>query len=141
HRYVPWSRKIIPGATIYDGKKVNLEDLLLENKDNFVVKPSVATGGEGVYIGRSASAEKWSELIHRAMKDKTWLAQEIVESTPALYRSGEDGSELHDMVWGFFIAGSRFTGSLLRVLPQKNNKGVINGHQGAKSSVVFHVDQ
>ncbi|MCP5048034.1 MAG: circularly permuted type 2 ATP-grasp protein, partial [bacterium] len=87
-KYVPWSRKLIPGNTTYLQERVDLPNLVLENKDNFVLKPSVGYGGEGVCIGLRVSEKKWGQLIRKALVEKNWLVQEIAESTPALHQNG-----------------------------------------------------
>lgn len=140
-KYVPWSRKIIPGGTICGGKEVKMENFILSNKDRFVIKPSIGYGGKGVYIGQRVSERKWEVLIKTAFREKNWLVQEFVEVSPTLYQVGEEGCELHDMAWGFFVLGSQYAGAWARVLPQKDNKGVINCHQGATVSVIFQVDE
>jgi len=138
-KYVPWSRKIINGSTNYGTETVKLENFILTNKDKLVLKPSSGYGGSGVYIGQRIPETQWEELIKTAFHQKNWLIQEFVDSSPGLYQAGENGCDLHDMVWGFFVLGSQYAGAWVRVLPQKANKGVINCHQGATVSIIFEV--
>jgi hypothetical protein len=139
--YVPWSRKIRPGETTYRGEKIDcLEHYILSNRENLVLKPSVGLGGEGVCVGRKCSQELWKTAVKAAINGGNWLVQEFIDSAPGLYQCGEEGWDLHDMVWGFFIFGSRYCGAWNRVMPKKSNKGVVNCHQGATVSVIFEVD-
>lgn len=140
-QHIPWSRKVIPGCTNYGADKINIEDFIRSNRKNFVLKPSQGYGGEGICIGRNASQEQWENALNIALKEKHWLVQEYIETTPYLYQRGEDGCVLHDGVWGFFVFGPRYSGEWLRVLPKLDNKGVINCHQGAEVSVIFEVEE
>lgn len=140
-RHVPWSRKVICGATTYHGERIKLEDFIRANKDKLVLKSSIGYGGKSVYVGRWVPGPEWAGLVKTAILQRNWLVQEFVSSSPLVYRAGDNGCELHDMVWGFFVLGSRYGGAWARVIPQKINKGVINCHQGATISVIFHVDR
>jgi len=141
HNYVPWTRKITPGAATYRDEKIaSLEQFLLTNREKLVIKPSTGLGGKGICIGAKSTTQEWEQAVKVAIKEKNWLVQELVESAPGLYQAGENGYEVHDMVWGFFVFGDRYCGAWNRVMPQKGSKGVINCHQGATVSIVFEVD-
>lgn len=140
--YVPWTRRITPGSTTYGEKKIDdLERFMRFNRETLVIKPSVGLGGRGICVGAKSSEKEWEEAISIALKGGNWLVQELVESSPGLYQVGETGYELHDMVWGFFVFGSRYCGAWNRVMPRKGSKGIINCHQGATVSVVLEVDE
>ncbi len=128
-RYLPWTRKIVP----------ELADYIITNREKLVIKPSEGLGGEGISIGPKCAPQEWKAVVEQAVEGKTWLAQEMVHSAPGVYQVGEEGFELHDMVWGFFVFGSRYCGAWNRVMPRSNNKGVVNCHQGATVSVIFEV--
>ena len=139
-KYVPWSRRIVPGETVYGEKRVQMEDFVLSNKDNLVIKPSLGFGGDGVYIGRSTAESEWRRLVKTALRRKDYLVQEVVKSISPLYQYGEAGTARYDLAWGFFIFGSRYGGTFLRVIPQKDGPRIVNTHQGAQISAVFDVD-
>lgn len=141
-KYVPWTRKVTPGAATYGNEKIaSLERFMLSDRERLVIKPSMGLGGKGICIGAKSSRQKWEEAIKTAIKGKNWLVQEWVEPSPGFYQAGENGYELHDMVWGFFVFGSRYCGAWNRVMPKKNNKGIINCHKGARISIIFEVDE
>lgn len=141
NRYVPWTRKISPGCTTYGGKKIDLVDFILSHREALVIKPASGYGGKGVYLGRKAPEEHWEKLVKTAVHEKKWVVQELMESSPGVYQAGERGYDVHDMSWGFFVFGRRYAGVWVRVLPRKDNKGVINCHQGATVSVVFNAHE
>ncbi|UCH93958.1 MAG: hypothetical protein JSV88_27330 [Candidatus Aminicenantes bacterium] len=139
--YIPWTRKIAAGVTGYGGERVQLEEFILSNRENLVIKPSDAMGGDNVYIGRKTPGKKWEQVLKTGLQHKNWLVQEYVEPSQGLYQTGEEDCVLHDTVWGFFVFGSRYGGGWGRVLPAADNQGAINCHQGATVSVVFEVDE
>lgn len=139
-KYVPWTRKIIPGEAVYKGEKITMENFLISHKDRLVIKPSMGMGGEGVYIGQGASAKQWEDVVNTALHKKNYLVQELVETPPGLYQLGEEGCAYHDTVWGVWFLGSQYGASFVRALPGGNTKRVINSFQGASISVVFEVD-
>ncbi|MES0076891.1 hypothetical protein [Mesorhizobium sp. M0058] len=66
-RHIPWTRLVKPGITINpERSKIELIDFIRENKASLVLKPSNATRGENVVIGRSTPPEVWEEHIGRA---------------------------------------------------------------------------
>lgn len=140
--YVPWTRKISPEPTTYGREKIaDLVQFCLANRQRLVIKPSVGYGGDGVCVGPKSSGSQWQEAVEKAVKGKNWVVQEMVEPYTGLYQAGENGFDIHDIVWGFFVFGDRYTGAWARVMPKKDNRGVINCHQGASVSVVFEVDE
>jgi uncharacterized circularly permuted ATP-grasp superfamily protein len=140
-KYVPWTRKITVGETTYRDERIRLADFILSHKDAFVIKPSLGLGGDGVYIGKNMSRDEWEEKVKTAVLKKNWVVQEAMTSSPALYQNGETGCAIYDMVWGFFIFGSYYAGTFLRVILKKDAPRIVNTHQGAQVSVVFEVDE
>jgi len=140
-KHIPWTRKVIPGNTTYNAVKINLEDFTLSNREKLVLKPSGGYGGEGVHIGSSTPEKQWKELVLQTFREEQWVVQELVKSYPLLFQWGEDCCKEHEATWGLFVFGSRYTGVLLRVIPCKLSKGVINVHQGARVPIVFEVEE
>ncbi len=139
-KYIPWTRKIIPGETVYRGEKIRMENFLIANKDKLVIKPPLGLGGEGVYIGQDTFSREWEYLVNTAFRKKNFLVQELVEAPRLLYQRGEDGCAYHDTVWGIWILGSQYGAAFVRALPAGNARRVVNGAQGAEISIVFEVD-
>jgi hypothetical protein len=140
-KYIPWTRKIIPGENVFKGEKIIMENFLISNKDRLVIKPSIGLGGQRVYIGQDTFRKQWENLVNTALHQKNFLVQELVEAPRGLYQLGEDGCALHDTVWGVWILGSQYGASFVRALPGGNARRVVNGAQGAEISAVFEVEQ
>lgn len=138
-KYIPWSRKTVPGQTRFQGETVDLETFVLANKEKLVLKPALNLGGKQILIGLHTSQPEWEQEINKAFRKRAWLVQEYIEPTAYLFQEGEEGCAAHNIVWGIFVFGGTYAGSFLRTLSTKSNKGVINAHQGADISVVFEV--
>lgn len=137
--HVPWSRQILPGETDYAGERTGIEDLLRRERERFVIKKARSVGGVHVVIGRLSSAEDWDAALATALAGGDWIAQEHVESRPFLFQSGEHGCSPHDAVWGPFVFGARYAGTILKVQP-KPLGGVVNLWRGATEGVILEVD-
>lgn len=140
-KYIPWSRKIIPGETVYRGEKIRMENFLIANKDKLVIKPPLGMGGHSVCIGQDIFRREWEYLVNTALRKRNFLVQELVETPRGLYQLGEDGCAYHDIVWGLWILGSQYGGAMVRALPAGNARKVVNAAQGAEICPVFEVDE
>lgn len=140
-KYIPWTRKIIPGENSYRGEKIILENFLIANKDKLVIKPPLGLGGQRVGIGQGMFRREWESLVKTALRKKDFLVQELVESPRGLYQLGENGCAYHDTVWGVWILGSQYGASFVRVQPAGNVRKVVSGAQGAEISFAFEVDE
>jgi hypothetical protein len=148
--YIPWTRHLrSPGTlgtldtldTTYRGERIDLEQFVLTHREQLVLKPSTGYGGKGVHVGQRTPEGQWQELVQEACSQGQWVVQERVESLPLLLQWGERGCAEHDSVWGMYVFGTRYGGVWLRVLPHILNDGVINAHKGARSPLVFEVEE
>jgi hypothetical protein len=139
--YIPWTYKVANKTALYRGDKKDLIPFIRENRETLVLKPSDGYGGNQVTIGKKTTPQEWEEVLDKALKDKSWLVQELVNTAPFLYQVGKVGYSLHDATWGFFVFGSNYGGAFLRILPNHHNKGVINCRQGATVSGILDVDE
>ncbi len=138
--YIPWTRRVEAKNTTYQRTPINLESFIRENREKIVLKTSLGYGGKNVFIGNQTPASSWDTLVTEAVKAKNWLVQEYTTPTRGIYQAGEEGYAEHDIVWGFFLFGSRYGGAWTRMIPVIDNKGAINCHQGATVSVILEVD-
>ncbi len=141
-RFIPWTRKVVPGENSYQGHKIDMEDFLVVNKKNLILKRSSGYGGIDVSVGRHVTDLQWKGMVRKALRERIWVAQEYVQGMPFAYQRGDDGCGLHDVVWGFYVFGTQFCGTLFRVSAAGiNETGVINVKQGAEVSPVFEVEE
>ncbi|MCP5103468.1 MAG: circularly permuted type 2 ATP-grasp protein [bacterium] len=140
-KHIPWTRKIRDIDTFYKGRKVGLLEFIRSNRADLVIKPGGGLGGVDVSVGRYLSQASWEKALEEGINKRNWLVQEYLETLPLLYQQGENGCTPHITVWGLFTFGDRFGDSFLRVLPTKDDSGVVNCKQGATVSVPIEVEE
>ena len=139
-KYIPWTRKLVPGEVTWERTKYDMYDLVLSLQTKLVIKPSIGLGGVEVHVGRFTPEVQWRGLVKYAIQDRTWLVQEYVESIPYLFQYGTDGCTKHHGIWGLFVFGSSYVDGFLRILPVESSGGVINTMQGASKTLIFEVE-
>lgn len=140
-KHIPWTRKVAPVETLYQGMNVQLEDLMLCNQENLVLKSSYSVSGKDVYIGKNVLVEEWEKRVEKAIKEKNWVVQEYVRPSTYMYQADEEGYAPFQAVWGFFLFGRSYAGGFVRILPETNKVGVINSSQGAEESILIEVGE
>jgi len=110
---IPWTRQVQSGPSEFEGQSFDLQDLLLRQKDRFLLKPERAYEGRGVVAGEPSSPEQWTRGVVRALRDGGWVAQEYLRPEPELIPgAGEAFLQV-----GQFVLGGRLEGFLPRVSP------------------------
>jgi hypothetical protein len=137
--HVPWTRRVEAAPVRFRGEEVFLPALLLEQREEMVLKPADRYGGTDVHLGRGTAPERWADLVRQAVGEGRWVAQERVESLPYTYQAGEDGWADYDVIWGLFVFGGAYQGGFLRMLPQAERR-VVNATRGAFEGILFEVE-
>ncbi len=75
---VPWTRLVVNGPTTYEGRRLDLVELLRANQDRFALKPVDDYGGRGVVLGWTTAPEQWQMEIGNAL-ELHYVVQERVE--------------------------------------------------------------
>lgn len=104
-----------------------------------VLKKARSLAGAHVVLGRFSTPQEWDARILEALRTGAWVAQEYVESDPYLFQNEDRGCCPHDAVWGPFVFGSIYAGTILRVQP-KEWKGIVNLTRGATEGILLEVD-
>jgi len=136
--HVPWTRLVAPGEIDYEGETHSLAELLIGRQEQFVLKDAGSYGGAGVVLGRFVSPETWRQTLDNALAQGNWVVQEILESLPYLYQSGDYGCSIHDVIWGPFVFGERYAGVVLRMQPNMAG-GAVNLSLSATEGIVLEV--
>jgi len=140
-KHIPWSRKLVPGTTTFNAKKIKLEEFVISHREELVIKPTNQSGGTNVHIGSQTPAPQWSKLTAEAFKMKQeWMVQEHIYSHPYLFQAGENGWAQYLAVWGLFVFGNDYGGVWMRMLPRESPSSIINTRQGALEGIVLEVE-
>jgi hypothetical protein len=140
-KYIPWTRKVKYGETTHNSQSVKLEDFILSNREQLVLKPAGGLSGIDVHLGYKTPENQWRQVKERALQEKDWVVQERIDSYPFLYQHGKEGYAEHNVNWGTFVFGTRYAGTWLRVQPKTDPEGIINFSHGAEASILFEVDE
>lgn len=91
--YIPWTRTVRESKTSYKGKTIDLLPFVANNRQNFILKPSLEYGGKGVVIGKDVDDSLWSETLKTALNG-SYVVQEYVAPPKDIYPSLNDNQEL-----------------------------------------------
>ena len=139
--FIPWTRELKSGRSEFDGERIDLVEFVESHRERLVLKPARSAHGERVHIGSKMGPAAWLSVLEQALQaDDSWIVQELVESLPFLFQNGRSGASPHDMVWGFFVFGDQYGGTLLRMLP-KEGSGIVNAAQGAMEGALIEVQE
>lgn len=75
--HVPWTRRVEASDTTYLGKRIDLFQLLRNERHRFVLKPNDDYGGHGIKLGWESSESEWDTAIETALRG-VYIAQERV---------------------------------------------------------------
>lgn len=136
---VPWTRTVDVPPVLQKVYAALTADELVGRREELVIKTATSFGGKDVFIGRFTDAEAWASLVEKALGSPGWVIQEYLPSVPLLYQNGEDQCSPHDVVWGPFVFGQTYAGTILRMQPQADASPV-NLSLTATEGMIFEVD-
>jgi uncharacterized circularly permuted ATP-grasp superfamily protein len=81
-KHIPWTRNVRPSRTIFHGSEFDLETLILNEREQFVLKPNDDYGGHGVFLGSESDKHEWQAAMKAALR-RPYVVQErvIMEKT------------------------------------------------------------
>ena len=65
--HVPWTRRVLEGHALLEGRRIDLPDFIRRNRDTLVMKPNDEYGGKGVFIGWEMTATEWEAALGEAL--------------------------------------------------------------------------
>jgi hypothetical protein len=81
-RYVPWTRVLRDGRATWEGRERDLPELVADQQRRLVLKPSIGMRGQGVLVGRFATASEWRDRLASALATGDHVVQQYVEPVP-----------------------------------------------------------
>ena len=131
---IPWTRVVEERRSTYKGRSVDLIPFIHEQRENLVLKPSDAYGGEGVVLGWKADAATWDGAIKTAL-GAPHIVQERVAIPSEPYPSWvDDKLEIYDRMLDtapFVTHGDYMDGMLTRL----STAALLNVTAGGGSTV------
>jgi hypothetical protein len=82
--FVPWTRVVAPVQTTYQGKKVDLLDFILKNREKLVLKPNDDSAEQHSFRGWQTNDAGWERALRVASRN-TYVVQERVEPVISLF--------------------------------------------------------
>lgn len=136
--HVPWTRRVKAGSVDYHGQSYDLEQLLMTQKDDFVLKPSDGMQGRDVSVGNRMSHEAWQTTLKQALAGPSqFVVQQCCRSVRLLAQNKAGQLEQHDVMWGPFVFGGQHAGNTVDFWPSNDASGVINGFRGSSAGFIF----
>ena len=136
-RHVPWTRKVVEGATTRHGRPVR--DLLTycaRRRTELVLKPNDEYGGKGVVLGWTVEQPEWEQALEVAAT-QSYVVQEAVEVPREAFPVALDGVHVLDLAIDLdpYLFDGRPSGCLTRL----SSSALLNVTAGAGSIVPTYV--
>jgi hypothetical protein len=137
-RHVPWTRRLRDSSTTGpDGVPIELAEWTRGHREELVLKPSGAYGGEGVVIGGDATAAEW-ELALAAGLNGDHVVQRRLAAPRVPFPTLAPGLPVRELVVDTNPAV--FLGRVGGFYARASAGNVTNGHGDGNSLPVFVVD-
>ncbi len=76
--HIPWTRRVRPGQTTYQGQAIDLQQFVMENRNRMVLKPNDEYGGKGIIIGWESDPESWASAWQAASLEPSVVQEKVV---------------------------------------------------------------
>ena len=117
-KHIPWTCSVRPSRTIFHGSEFDLETLILNEREQFVLKPNDDYGGHGVFLGWESNEQQWQEAVRVALQ-KPYVVQERVVLEKIGIPAYSDRVYLDELFVDFnpFLFQNEVEGALIRLSP------------------------
>lgn len=133
-RHIPWTRYASPSRTLFHGSEVDLEKLIVNERERFVLKPNDDYGGHGVFLGWETSREEWQEAV-KVVFQKPYVVQERAAVEKIRIPAYSDRVYLDEMFVDFnpFLFQNEVEGALIRL----SNSSLLNVTSGGGQTALL----
>lgn len=110
--HVPWTRVLRPERALYGGELHDLERLVVERREDLVLKPAQSFEGRGVLLGAETPPDVWAREVAQRL-DGTHIVQERVAAptrTFVLPRGGRVEAVPQHLHLGEYMFGGALAG-------------------------------
>jgi uncharacterized circularly permuted ATP-grasp superfamily protein len=115
-RHIPWTCYVRPSRTVFHGSEFDLETLILNEREQLVLKPNDDYGGRGVFLGWESSKREWQEAVKAALQQQ-YVVQERVALEKTSIPAYSDRVYLDELFVDFnpFLFHNEVEGALIRL--------------------------
>ena len=115
--HIPWTRRVRPGRTTFDGGEDELIDILRCERERLVLKPNDDYGGAGVVIGWETRADDWERATKHALAASYVVQERAAVRKVRMHVFIEDRLEREEMFIDFnpYLFRGRAEGALVRL--------------------------
>lgn len=138
NRHLPWTRLLKTGRTLYRGERVDLESLVLREREKMVLKPAQTFGGASIHLGPFIPQEEWQARVREALSYENFTVQEYLQPSVHACQWGESGFKPCVAIWGLFVMGKKFGGYFMRYAPHTDD-GILSAGRGAELGNVLEL--
>jgi hypothetical protein len=136
--HIPWTRIVSDRETTFEGKSVDLLDLILANRQRMVLKPNDEYGGTGIVLGWEVDESAWNAAVGKAQSEGHIVQDRIRIPTEPYPTYGEAGLSIDDRIMDtapFVFHGAYMDGCLTRL----STESLVNVTAGGGSSLATFV--
>jgi len=115
-KHVPWTRYVRNSRTVFHSSEFDLETLILNERERFVLKPNDDYGGHGVFLGWETDRQEWQEAVKAALQ-KPYVVQERVFLEKTTIPAYSDRVYIDELFADFnpFLFQNEVEGALIRL--------------------------
>ena len=115
-KHIPWTRCMKPSRVVFHGSECDLETLILNEQEQFVLKPNDDYGGHGVVIGWEKTKQEWQEAVKAAWQ-QSYIVQERVPLEKTSIPAYSDHAYVDELFMDFnpFLFQNEVEGALIRL--------------------------
>ncbi len=115
-KHIPWTCCVRTSRAVFHDSEFDLETLILNEQDQFVLKPNDDYGGHGVFLGWETSRQAWQEAIKIALH-KPYVVQERVHLQKTNIPAYSDRVYLDELFVDYnpFLFQNEAEGALIRL--------------------------
>jgi uncharacterized circularly permuted ATP-grasp superfamily protein len=115
-KHVPWTRYVKRSRTVFHGSEFDLLSLILNQREQFVLKPNDDYGGHGVFLGWETDGHEWQQALQAALA-RPYVVQERVVLEKTAIPAYSDRVYLDELFIDFnpFLFQNEVEGALIRL--------------------------
>ena len=136
--FIPWTRLLRARKTVAaSGREVDLPDFVRTHREELVLKPNRAYGGDSVSIGRDVTQSAWDGAVAHAMTQPDgWVVQEYVGLPQGQFL---DAGDSHQVVSEFVTIGFTSTPAGVSFVGRSARDRIVNISRGGSLVPMFLV--